>query len=146
MQIGSVVSLHIARKHSQPMMAVEQVLAVSGKGLEGDRHFGKTENRQVTLIEIEGIEALTRDYQTSLLPGDARRAIVTRGVALNHLVGREFQVGEVRMRGTKLCEPCDHLAQLTSETIKKGLIHRGGLCAQILTDGVIRPGDCVSAD
>ena len=81
------------------------------------------------------------DYGVELAAGDARRNIVTRGVALNHLVGKEFTVGNVRIRGIRLCEPCDHLERLTGKPVLKGLLHRGGLRAQILTEGTIHAGD-----
>jgi MOSC domain-containing protein YiiM len=98
----------------------------------------------VTLIEIEAIEALERDYGVKLSPGDARRNIVTRGVALNHLVGKEFRVGEAVLRGIRLCEPCQHLVRLTGqEKVLPGLVHRGGLRAQVVKGGVIRVGDAV---
>ncbi len=93
------------------------------------------------MIEAEAIEALKRDYNFELAPGEARRNLVTRGVALNHLVGRDFQIGEVKIRGIRLCEPCDHLQRLTGREVIKGLLHRGGLRAQILTQGTIRVGD-----
>ena len=107
---GSVHSIHIAAVASEPTVSVEEVRAVAGQGLEGDRYFSgngyysKTPGtgRQVTLIELEAIEALERDYKMKIEPGQARRNIVTRGVALNHLVGREFSVGEVRLRGMRL--------------------------------------------
>ena len=99
---------------------------------------------ELTLIEAEAIEALRRDYQVELAAGDARRNIVTRNVALNHLVGREFAIGDVRIRGIRLCEPCDHLQKVTGKSVIKGLLHRGGLRAQILTQGTIRVGDSVS--
>ena len=85
-----------------------------------------------------------RDYQVELAAGDARRNIVTRNVPLNHLVGKEFAIGEVRIRGIRLCEPCDHLQRMTGKPVIKGLLHRGGLRAQILTPGTIRVGDAVS--
>ncbi len=148
---GSVHAIHIAPVASEPTVSVEEARAVPAKGLEGDRYFkgdGKFSDRpdpgrEVTLIEIETIEALERDYKFKLDPGDARRNVVTRGVPLNHLVGREFKVGEVSLRGIRLCEPCNHLAGLTHEKVKPGLVHRGGLRAQILTEGIIRRGDAV---
>jgi MOSC domain-containing protein YiiM len=114
-----------------------------GKGLEGDRKTSDNNapDRQLTLIESEAIEALRRELDLSLLPGDARRQVVTRGVPLNHLVGREFRIGAVRARGLRLCEPCEHLASLTQPKVLPGLVHRGGLRAEILTAGVIRAGD-----
>ncbi|MDO8612924.1 MAG: MOSC domain-containing protein [Dehalococcoidia bacterium] len=151
---GSVHSIHIAAMASEPTVPVEEVSAVAGQGLEGDRYFtgdgtySKTpgSGRQVTLIEYETIEALERDYQTRIEPGQARRNIVTRGVALNHLVGREFSAGEVVLRGLRLNEPCNHLAGLTDEKVKQGLVHRGGLRADIVSGGVIRVGDEVRVE
>ena len=151
MQNGTVESIHIASAAQGPMQAVAQVVAIPGAGLESDRYalklgtFYKPEpDRELTLIEAEAIEALRRDYHVELAAGDARRNIVTRNVALNHLVGREFAIGDVRLRGLRLCEPCGHLQEITGKPVIKGLLHRGGLRAQILTPGTIRVGDVVS--
>lgn len=152
MSNGVVISIHIAPKDGVPMETVEAVRAVPGRGLEGDRYFlgigafshKPSPKREVTLIELEAIEALQRDYGIAIEPREARRNIVTRGVALNHLVGKEFSVGGVRLRGIELCEPCSHLEGLTKPGVKQGLIHRGGLRAQILSEGVIKVGDPIT--
>ena len=148
---GTVVSIHITPHAIGKMASVAEAHAVPGRGLDGDRYFhqrGTYSNkpgpdREVTLVEIEAIDALRRDYGVALAAGDSRRNIVTRGVPLAHLVGREFTVGPVSLRGIRLCEPCGHLDRLTSEGARAGLVHRGGLRAQILTGGVIRPEDPV---
>jgi MOSC domain-containing protein YiiM len=135
------------------MLPLTAVRAVGGRGLEGDRYFARIgtyskktgPDREVTLIELEAVEALKRDYGVELDPKDSRRNLVTQGVALNHLVGREFTIGEVKFRGIRLCEPCSHLAKLADREVLPGLVHRGGLRAAILTDGVIRVGDSLSA-
>jgi len=153
MSSGSVVSIHIAPARGVPTTPVDEVRAVPGMGLYGDRHFGRASNdpdgprpdREISLVEIEAIEALERDYGVSLSPGDARRNIVTRGVSLNHLVGHEFTVGDVTLRGISPCEPCAHLASLTHEKVREGLVHRGGLRAQIVTEGIIRTGNTIQA-
>lgn len=150
---GKVDAIYIANTATEPTKAIDAVLAIPGVGLEGDRYalklgtFYKPEpDRELTLIEAEAIEALRRDYEVELAAGDARRNIVTRGVALNHLVGCEFTIGKVRIRGLRLCEPCAHLQQLTGRQLIKGLRHRGGLRAQILSEGTIHAGDNVTAD
>jgi MOSC domain-containing protein YiiM len=151
---GSVHSIHITAVAGEPTVSVEEARAVADKGLEGDRYFSGAgswsstpgSGRQVTLIELETIEALDRDYEMKIEPGQARRNIVTSGVALNHLVGREFSAGEVRLRGMRLNEPCDRLARLTDEKVKQGLVHRGGLRADIVSGGVIRVGDAVRVE
>lgn len=146
---GAVVSIYIAKTAEGPMASVDEVRAVPGKGLEGDRYFNQVGTysnspglgRDVTLIEIEAMEALKRDYGVNLEPGDSRRNIVTCGVPLNHLVGKEFRVGEVRLRGIRLCEPCSHLEKLSQQGAQRGLVHRGGLRTHILSGGMIRVGD-----
>ncbi len=148
---GTVVSIHIGKTGGGPLISVNEVRGVPRKGLEGDRYFhgvGTYSNnpglgREVTLIEVEAIEGLKRDYGVEIAPGDSRRNIVTRGVPLNHLIGRDFRVGEVALRGIRLCEPCSHLEKLSSKGVQRGLIHRGGLRADILTGGMIRIGDTV---
>ncbi len=148
---GTVESIHVASVAEGPPQSVAQAVAIPGAGLEGDRYalklgtFFKPEpDHELTLIEVEAIEALRRDYRVELAVGEARRNIVTRNVPLNHLVGKEFAIGDVRIRGIRLCEPCDHLQKVTGKSVIKGLLHRGGLRAQILTPGTIRVGDVVT--
>jgi MOSC domain-containing protein YiiM len=148
MSTGTIESIYITATATAPMLPVKEVLAIPGVGLEGDRYalrqgtFFKPEpDFELTLIEAEAIEALQRDYHVELAPGEARRNLVTRGVALNHLVGRDFQIGEVKIHGIRLCEPCHHLQRITGRQVIKGLLHRGGLRAQILSQGAIRVGD-----
>lgn len=150
---GTVVSIHVAPTGAAPMKTVSKIQVVAGKGLEGDRYAMKLgtysndpgSGRDVTLIEIEAFDALQRDYQITLEPASARRNIVTRGVALNHLVGVEFTVGDAILRGTRLCDPCAHMEKLTVKGAMRGLIHRGGLRAEIIRGGVIRIGDPIGA-
>jgi len=145
---GTVESIHIASAAEAAPQNLGQVVAIPGEGLEGDRYALKTgtfyeprPDYELTLIEAEAVEALEREDKITIGAGEARRNIVTRNVPLNHLVGKEFTIGEVRIRGIRLCEPCDHLQKLTGKKVLKGLIHRGGLRAQILTKGTIRVGD-----
>jgi MOSC domain-containing protein YiiM len=152
MSPGTIESIYITATATAPMLPVKEVLAIPGVGLEGDRYalrqgtFFKPEpDFELTLIEAEAIEALQRDYHVELAPGAARRNLVTRGVALNHLVGRDFQIGEVKIHGIRLCEPCSYLQRITGRQVIKGLLHRGGLRAQILSQGAIRVGDSLRA-
>lgn len=150
---GTVISLYIAPSGGAEMRAVHDVAAVAGRGLDGDRYFNRTgtysnhpgDGRQVTLIESEALEALRRDYGITLEPSGARRNIVTSGAALNHWVGQEFRVGAVTLRGTRLCEPCLHLEKLSAANVMRGLVHRGGLRAEIISGGTIRVGDVIRA-
>jgi MOSC domain-containing protein YiiM len=150
---GRVASIHLAPGATEPTVEVREVLAVASRGLEGDRYFADTGTfssspgggRHVTLIEAEALAALSHDYGVVLSPGEARRNVVTVGVPLNHLVGRDFRVGEATLRGVRLCEPCAHLARLTHADVLPGLIHRGGLRADVVESGVMRAGDLLAA-
>jgi MOSC domain-containing protein YiiM len=151
MWTGTVISICVASSATEPIRMVEEVRAVAGKGLEGDRYFdGKGtwsthpgSGREVTLIESETLEALVGEHGPQLAAGAHRRNVVTRGVPLNHLVGRDFRIGEVVFRGQRLCEPCQHLETLTEPGMKMALLHRGGLRADVLHEGTIRVGDRV---
>lgn len=149
---GSVVSIHITSAAGQPMETVPEARAISGRGLEGDRYFAGTGyysdkpgdgGRELTLIEMETLDALP-GLGIKVAAAESRRNIATVGVPLNHLVGREFRIGAVRLRGTRLCEPCRYLDGLTQQGAMAALIHRGGLRAQILNDGLIRVGDTIT--
>jgi len=149
---GTVHSIHIASAAGDPMIPVNQIRAIAGKGLEGDRYW-KGEGfyswfegplREVSLIEAEVLERLAHDHHIVLAPGEPRRNIVTQGVPLGHLIGRTFRVGTVLMRGVEICEPCKHLVDVTGKkTLLSALIHRGGLHAQILSDGMIQINDLI---
>jgi MOSC domain-containing protein YiiM len=134
---------------ARPMERVGEAELVAGRGMVGDRRFSLATKpmNQVTLIEAEALAAaveLLRGARGVDVEPSARRNVVTRGVALNHLVGRIFWVGGARLRGIELCEPCGHLAKLTSPTFSSALIHRGGLRCEIVESAVVREGDRIS--
>jgi MOSC domain-containing protein YiiM len=148
---GTLESIYIAVAAEAPMRSVDSARAIPGVGLEGDRYalkigtFSKPlPDRELTLIEAEAIDAIKHDYALELAPGGTRRNLVMRGVPLNHLVGKEFRIGEVKIRGIRLCEPCAHLERMTGQPVIKSLSHRGGLRAQILSEGAIQVGDVIS--
>lgn len=146
---GRVVHISLTPVSAQPTHLVDEVRAVAGRGLEGDRYYKadgdpwEDPGRELTLISAEAIDALARENDVKLDYKDARRNIITRDVPLNDLVDKEFSVGEVRLRGIRLNQPCTHLAEMTDRKVLKGLVDRGGLKAQILNDGTMRVGDVI---
>lgn len=146
---GKVEAIHITQDAGEPMKPVEEVTAVAGRGLDGDRYYQEKgtfsdtpgDGRHLTLIEAEAIAAVERDADITIGFGEHRRNITTRNVPLNHLVNEEFMVGEVRCIGRRLCEPCSHLESLTTEGVVSAFVHRGGLRADILDGGVIEVDD-----
>jgi hypothetical protein len=153
---GTVKRIFITPEAEAEMQEQAEVEAVAGSGLRGDRYFsgietgtfvkwGPEEERpagyDLTLIEQETIDAIEREIDLELDPGEHRRNIETRDTALNHLVGKRFRVGDVICRGDRLCEPCDHLQRLIRDGVLNALTHRGGLRADILEGSTIHPGD-----
>ncbi len=136
------------------MVSLTEVRAMPGKGLEGDRYFlgvgtfspkPQKVDFEITLIERENVQAFAADSGLAFTTSHARRNIVTTGFRLNELVGREIYLGEVRILGIRLCEPCTHLAKTSYGEVIKGLVHKGGLRAQIISEGTIRVGDAIRA-
>lgn len=130
----------IAIGPTEALAPVDSVRAEAGNGLAGDRMYragGQRRGGALTLIEAEVLE------EVGLTGPESRRQVVTRGVRLNDLVGKRFRVGDVECLGVELCEPCLHLQALTRPGIISDLLHRGGLNADILTDGTIAVGDPV---
>jgi MOSC domain-containing protein YiiM len=149
---GLVEMLHLAPRSFLPMKSVTRLNLVQGVGIEGDRYAcgegfysdRPEEGRQVTLLEMETLDALWRDHKVKLDAGDHRRNVSTRGVPLNHLVGQKFRIGGVVLEGTRLSTPCRHIEQITGLEIFNLLLNRSGLHAKILVGGPIHTGDPVT--
>jgi hypothetical protein len=148
--VGVIELIALAAEAEGPMKAVSVAEAIEGRGLLGDRYerqAGTFSNPRgsgydLTLVEAEALEELSAKG-VELSPIEARRNIVVRGIALDDLIGRRFKVGEVECFGQRRCEPCSHLERLTRPGVLRGLVHRGGLRADILSGGRIRTGDSV---
>lgn len=145
--MGTVEAIYLARERGGPRTAVDTATAVAGEGLLGDRYLGKPPTRyaatcQLTLVEAEAVERV-RATGRDLTPADTRRNVVTRGVALNDLVGHVFRIGNIVVRGVERCDPCSRLQRFTYRGIMRDLADRGGLRVEILEGGEIRVGDPV---
>ena len=146
--MGRVLKIFICPEKGMPMQSVSQVHAIAGVGLEGDRYalgtgaYSKSKPpkiRHATLISLEEIYNANLELTMLYTPEETRRNIVVFGVSLNSLVGQEFLVDEVRVRGVELCEPCDRPDILSGKKgFKKAFTNRGGLRIEILSSGIIR--------
>jgi hypothetical protein len=124
-----------------PTVELKEVECVAGQGLYGDRFFGFKENYkgQVTFIAAEVFADVCRQLAVDgKSAGATRRNIVTRGVDLNTLIGREFEVQGVRFAGVAECTPCHWMNDAIAPGAEAALHGRGGLRARILTDGWLR--------
>jgi MOSC domain-containing protein YiiM len=150
---GRVEAIALAGHATAPMRQVDRARARAGRGLDGDRYAAKAgtftpgtdtaRGYDLTLIEAEVLDRLALPDGNTIGYAEARRNVVTRGISLNSLVGRRFRVGDVECLGQRLCEPCAHLERLTTPGVLRALIHRGGLRADVLTDGEVRTGDLI---
>jgi hypothetical protein len=150
---GTVAAIALAERATGEMHTVGHAMALANRGLDGDRYAVKAgtftpandtaRGYDLTLIQAEVLDSLTLPDGRTLGYAEARRNIVTRGIDLNALVGRRFRVGDVECLGQRLCEPCSHLERLTTKGTLRGLIHRGGLRADVLTDGEVTAGDLI---
>jgi MOSC domain-containing protein YiiM len=152
-RVGSVEAIHVSPETGGEPEPRDSVEAVAGHGLEGDRYYegdgvyneqDGLEPSDVTLIEAEALAAARDEYGVDFAPGAHRRNITTRRVALNHLVGERFRVGEAVVEGIGLCEPCGYMQSLADQPdAADALTHRGGLDARIVESGAIGVGDDV---
>jgi hypothetical protein len=150
---GTVAAIALAEQATGTMYTVEHAEVLANRGLAGDRYSAKAgtftpandtaRGYDLTLIEAEVIDSLTLPEGRRIGYAEARRNIVTRGIDLNALVGRRFRVGNVECLGQRLCEPCSHLERLTTKGALRGLIHRGGLRADVVSDGEVTTGTLI---
>lgn len=138
-----------------PLVAVDEAILEAGRGLVGDRYYrgsgtfseklkGQADS-ELTLIEAEEIDSFNRESGLALGYGEVRRNLITIGIRLNDLVGRQFRVGETLLQGIRLCEPCAHLAKTVAKEVLPGLVHKAGLRACIVEGGTVRIGDSISS-
>ena len=144
---GVVEQIAISSDRAATPAAVPRVRAEAGRGLKGEYHWSEQPEagQSITLIAVEALEGLRADTGIELSHEASRRNVLTRGIDLNALVGKRFMVGAVECEGVALCEPCNTLAKLTERGVLRGLVHRGGLRADILSGGEIAAGDAVAA-
>ena len=150
---GRVVAIYVTASAATELQAADAVTLEAGRGLVGDRYHARTgtfsaklkdkADWQATLIEHEEVERFNASHGSAFDAGSFRRNIVTSGVRLNDLVGRRFAIGDAVLEGVRLCEPCTHLAQLLGKDVVRGMAHKAGLRACVLTGATIRPGDVV---
>ena len=145
---GKIVKLLISKDPKSAMLCLNQIVLEAGKGIFGDRYYNQEgtfsnkgeiqPDRDVTLIEIEKIDALNKEHNLDITAEDLRRNIVVSNCDLNSLVDKEFQIGEVVLKGLRLCEPCKYLSdKLNNEEVLSQMIHKAGLRAQIIKSGSI---------
>ena len=140
----SVVNICITSESGKKMESINSIKVIANKGIVNDRYFKENndKNNQITLIESENVDYYNKISGTNFIPSDFRRNVITKGISLNKLVGKEILIGEVRLKIHDLCEPCRYLQELLGEkNLVKKLLNRGGLRCELLTNGNINVND-----
>ena len=140
----SVANICISSESGKKMESMNSIKVIANKGIVNDRYFKENndKNNQITLIESENVDYYNKISGTNFIPTDFRRNVITKGISLNKLVGKEILIGEVRLKIHDLCEPCRYLQELLGEkNLVKKLLNRGGLRCELLTNGNININD-----
>ena len=141
--MSEVYKIGITNKNNQQIKEVNSIDVLANQGVLGDRHFNEFNDpyNQLSLIESESIDYYNIKYGLNIPYIDFRRNIITKGIQLNDLVGKKFQIGKVELEGIDLCRPCKHLSEvLQQDNIIKEFLRRGGLRCQILSSSSIEVG------
>ena len=142
--MSEVSKICITNKSAEEMQEVNTVEVIASKGIVNDRYFNENNDQalQITLIESENIDYYNQISETNIPYISFRRNIITKGIQLNYLVGKEILIGNVKIKGHRLCAPCRYLQEmLKQKNLVKKLLNRGGLRCEILTDGIISVND-----
>jgi MOSC domain-containing protein YiiM len=148
--VGKVEEIYVASRGSVEMERVEEVRALEGCGLEGDRYCEGTgywtrfgDVCEVTLISGDDLDEIRDEAGLHVHNGEHRRNIIVRGIGLEELRGRRFRVGEAILEYDRPRPPCKHVQEVTEPGMTKALRRRGGICARVVEGGAIRASDAI---
>lgn len=153
--MAQVEQIFIAQEKRGPLTELNEAFLETGMGIKGDRYYAAAEAalacgepggiNQVTLIDKARLDEFLAAHDSDLNYGDFRRSIITSGIELNDLVGKTFRIGDARLRGTELCEPCAWLAANVHSAVLPDLIHKCGIRAVVEQSAMIKPGSALEA-
>ena len=142
--MSEVLKICISKNSGEEIQDLDTIEVLANKGIINDRYFNENNDQdiQITFIESENIDYVNEISSTSVPYIDFRRNIITKGIKLNKLVDKEFLIGNVKIKGHRLCNPCKYLQdKLNIENLVQKLVNIGGLRCEILTDGRISVKD-----
>ena len=153
--MGTIERIYIARGKRQPVERVDRASVEAGKGIVGDRYHQLAEQHlakemavmenHISLVEQEALDKFMQDHDLDYDYGDFRRSVITSGIDLNALVGRQFRLGNAVLYGVELCEPCSYLARIIHKDVLPEMAVSAGLRATVIESGEIKAGDTLSA-
>jgi len=144
--MSEVFGITVCSDFGKDMIQLDSVEAIAGKGIVEDRYFKKNENTSnITLIEKENIDLFNKNSSRSIPYQKFRRNIITKGIRLNSLVGREIFIGSVKIKVHELCQPCLKLQKLLGQNnFVKDMTHKSGIRCEILVGGKIGKGNKIT--
>ena len=144
--MSEVFGITVCSDFGKDMIQLDSVEAIAGKGIVEDRYFKKNKNTSnITLIEKENIDFFNENSSCSIPYQKFRRNIITKGLRLNSLVGREIFIGSVKIKVHELCQPCLKLQKLLGQNnFVKDMIHKSGIRCEILIGGKIGKGNKIT--
>ena len=144
--MSKIIKIGIAQTKGSSIINVNSVEVIKGKGIVDDRKFSENnqKERQITFVEIENINYFNLISKTNIDALNFRRNMITENIRLNDLVGKDFFVGNIKLKAHDLCRPCKYLQnKLKLNNFVKEFLHKGGLRCEILTSGKINVGDII---
>ena len=140
---GKVLTIHRVHEDGGPAEQLETAEIKTDFGMTGDYRSGHNPKRQITMVSDEVLRAVEEQLGVPVLPGTSRRQFMVTGLDLNELIGHEFRIGDVVLKGERECAPCQRMEEEIGPGARDALVGRGGLCCRVLAGGQIRSGDAI---
>ena len=141
-----IVSIHIVRKKKGPAESCGRARVVTNFGIEGDYRSGRYQTGQITLVEAEVLEMVSRKLDRAVPAGASRRQVMVRGIPMNELVGQRLRMGAVLVQVEDMCKPCDNMETSIGYGAKEAMDGRGGIRCRIIEGGEICVNDKVTVE
>ena len=140
--MAEVTGIHISSgTWPEPVQSVDEIEAVAGRGLVGDRKFDA--HRQISIVSTEELDEAAAAWGGEIPAGSTRRQITITGSKLNRTPGTTVKIGEVVVTVNGDCSPCDEMNASVGPGAKEHLQERAGITGSIAKGGTIRVGDPV---
>ncbi|MBS1259296.1 MAG: hypothetical protein MAG551_02365 [Candidatus Scalindua arabica] len=144
--MAEIISIHIVRKQNGPTESCNQVVVRTNFGIEGDYRSGKYQIGQITLVESEIMDTVSRELGYDIPAGASRRQIMVGGITLNDLIGQNLRMGNVLVRVEDKCNPCNNMEKRIGRGAKDAMNNRGGIRCRIIRGGELRVGDKITVE
>ena len=144
--MAEIISIHIVRKRNTTAEPCKHVTVLSNFGIIGDYRSEKFQIGQITLIEAEIIDSMSRELGYDIPAGASRRQVMVKGIKLNELVGKNLRLGQILVRVEDKCKPCNNMEQKIGPGAKNAMNDKGGIRCRIIEGGELHVGDKITVE